>query len=220
MVRSNSAADRAYIAIHDMILSREFDAGEPMSEYRLSEVLSLSRTPVREALKRLELRGLLENLPGRGMFVRRYTVKDVIELSEARREIECVAIRKMAMAPNQEDVDAMRAIATEAQKAIDAGDVDSSVDIGDRFHAIIRNRLDNSRLGQLLDEVREQSMYLSRIEVQTGRGAEIAGTAASDHFEIADLLEKGDVAGADGLMRRHLTTHENELLSLASAGVI
>lgn len=220
MVRSNSAADRAYIAIHDMILNREFDAGEPMSEYRLSERLSLSRTPVREALKRLELRGLLENLPGRGMFVRRYTIKDVIELSEARREIECIAIRKMAMAPNQDDLDAMRAIATEAQNALDAGEVLSTVDIGDRFHTIIRNRLDNSRLRELLDEVAEQSLYLSRIEVQTGRGAEIASTAVSDHLEIVELLAKGDVAGAEAIMRRHLTTHENELLSLASAGVI
>lgn len=220
MPRTESAADRAYGAIHQLIMSREFEIGEPISEYRVSERLELSRTPVREALKRLEQRGLLESFPGRGMFVRRYTIKDVIEITEVMREVECVAIRKMIANPVQKDIDRLHEIVTEQASAFERGDLDKALSDGRAFHNLISARVDNSRLHAAVADAGEQSDYLSRLEVQTSQGNEITAAAVDEHRQLVELLAKGDGEGAEVLLREHLSTHEGELLLLASAGVL
>lgn len=201
-------------------MNREFATGEPISEYRLSERLSLSRTPVREALKRLELRGLLESFPGRGMFLRRYTIRDVVEISEVMREIECVAIRKLIANPSTATIARLRDVAEEQAASFEGGELDKALTDGRAFHDLISDHVDNSRLRAALADAGAQSDYLSRIEVQTTRGNEITLVAVEEHRELAGLLAKGDGEAADALMRKHLSTHESELLALASAGVL
>src|SRR5580658_8176768 len=89
----NSRHEQAYAEIRQRILKGDLLPDEPLSEYRLAEQLQLSRTPVREALKRLEFEGLVRFVLNRGAFVAGLSVRDLVEIYQLREQLESFAAR-------------------------------------------------------------------------------------------------------------------------------
>ena len=78
------------------IITNALKPGDPLNEGILSKELKISKTPVREALQQLEKKGLVENIPGKGAFVSRFSFQDIRELFEIREILECEVIRRVA----------------------------------------------------------------------------------------------------------------------------
>jgi DNA-binding GntR family transcriptional regulator len=95
MLSAASTADRAYAYVKGEILARRFAAHELLSEGQLAEAVGASRTPVREALLRLEGEGLVRLLPKRGALVLPVTVDEMADVMETRRLVESFAVRKV-----------------------------------------------------------------------------------------------------------------------------
>ncbi len=92
----SSLADRVYLALEDAILSGQIKLGGRLLENDIAEKLSVSRAPLREALRRLHFEGLAETIPRRGTYVIKPSRQDIIDLLQVREELECLAARLAA----------------------------------------------------------------------------------------------------------------------------
>ena len=98
-VMPNSAKSKKMIVYENLkrrIITNILKPGDPLNEGVLSKELKISKTPVREALQQLEKKGLVENIPGKGAFVSRFSFQDIRELFEIREILECEVIRRVA----------------------------------------------------------------------------------------------------------------------------
>src|SRR3954469_26061544 len=112
-VEASLLADRAYVAIRDLIVSLRLAPGSLIDERRLVESLEIGRTPVREALRRLAHEQLVEGFPRRGMFVSGVDVRDLARISEGREVLEPEAPRLAAERATDAEREQLSAIAEE-----------------------------------------------------------------------------------------------------------
>lgn len=127
---ANSLAEQAYARLRDILVMLDIAPGEPIREADLAEELGIGRTPIREALKRLESEHLVVSYPRRGTFATQVEIADLVDISELRTILEPVAARRAAACQDPQLRDQLAALAEEAA-AIDAGAVDAGGSEGD-----------------------------------------------------------------------------------------
>jgi DNA-binding GntR family transcriptional regulator len=208
-----SSQMRAYEAIRRWILRGELAPEAPLSETQLAVQLELSRTPVREALKRLEHEGLVRSFPHRGTFVTAVSVQDILEIYQIREELEGMAAR---VAAEQMPSEASAALAAELDRAAAFVGEPFALEAaeGDRlFHRGVVDATRNSRLGSLLATIDDQ---MHRIRVISSRSAPwVAGTLV-EHRRILECIVARDPQGAEALMRRHLQLARENAIRLVT----
>jgi len=203
--------DLVYEKLRRAIIDQTFEAGEPLREAALTARFGVSKTPIREALVRLEQDGLVEIAPYRGARAKRYTRGDLHEIYEAREILEAECVRRAATAPDPELVRRLRANVERTAAALAAGRHDEAADGLDEFDAILFSQLRNS----LLDEIQQRlSAHLQRVN-RVGRTEERSASSAEQHRLIAAAIADGDAARADTLLRDHLrSVLESQLVHL------
>ena len=90
--KNGSLGSQIFVLLRDRILNEEYDKGQKLNELALVRELNISRTPIREALKQLELEGLVESIPNKGVFVKGFSPRDIDDMFEIRKELESLAI--------------------------------------------------------------------------------------------------------------------------------
>src|SRR6188768_653952 len=149
--------DQAYRHIHGKLLSGELPAGHVLSEHSLAREIGISRTPVREAIRRLEQEGILEQVPRYGTIVRRPERRDLEELYQLREALEPYAVAQVAGRLNGEDLamlarlcDEIRVIAAAVKKAgrdvVDAALMRRLLSADLAFHMVLLRASGNRRL--------------------------------------------------------------------------
>lgn len=182
------------------ILAHRLRPGERLIESALTKRFSVSRGPVREALRRLAAEGLIEHAPHRGAVVRRLSPRDIAELFQIRVEMEALAARLAAQSQNQ----AARANFVEKIAMIFADAprrMETYLDENAGFHAAVLSLADNTQLQELSARLR-----LTLIMAQVGGALTEAVMRASvgEHRAIAAAIVDGDGVAAAGAMRAHL----------------
>jgi DNA-binding GntR family transcriptional regulator len=207
---SNSAVAQAYLKLREMILTGELAPGTPLSEYQLVRSLSVSRTPIREALSRLQSVGLVRGVPHRGMFVRELGPRDVVEIFEIREQLEPFAVRRFIERGMDEAVlQRLEAEADEAPKLMAEGRYREGVILGSRLHDTLIAASGNTRLNEILAELGDQIWLLSMVGIRApGRPEE----ASREHQELLALIRARDADGAEAYMRQHLRNEGRALL--------
>jgi DNA-binding GntR family transcriptional regulator len=133
----DTLADRAYVSIEDLIISSELPPRSFVSEAQLSKHLQIGRTPVREALKRLELDGLVMIVPSRGIMVTELDLRNYLLLLEVRRELErLIAVRAARHATHAQKQE-LTSLAKEMRRAAKILDYDSYRHIDNTFNHLI-----------------------------------------------------------------------------------
>ena len=192
--------DLVYEKLRAAIIDQTFPAGEPLREAALTERYGVSKTPIREALVRLEQDGLVEIAPYRGARAKRYTRADLHEIYAAREILESECARRAALEHDPAFVARLRTNVERTDAALAADDLDGVADALDEFDAILFSQLRNS----LLDDLQERlSAHLQRVG-QVGRSAERFARSSREHASIVDAIADGDVALADRRLRDHL----------------
>jgi len=201
--RPRYLGDSVYGALRQAILGRKFDPGEPLTEGDLCRRFGVSRTPVREALAKLERDHLVRVVPKKGAFVRSLSHDEIRELYQVREELEALAVRLAGAKVQPGDLEALearfRALDLDARGA---GAAHAEVRaLGDEFHRYLLKRADNTKLLQVLEQMREevQPVWTMSI-VAPGR----AQALVREHLAIIDALKRADVRRAERLMRRHI----------------
>jgi DNA-binding GntR family transcriptional regulator len=207
---ATSAVAQAYLQLREQILSGQLTPGTPLSEYQLAKALSVSRTPVREALSRLQAIGLVRSVPARGMFVRELGPQDVVEILEIREQLECLAVRRVVEhGVPESSLTRWEQETDEAARLIAAGELPQALALGCKLHDELISEAGNGRLAEILAQLGEQIWLLGMVGIRApGRPPE----ANREHQELLDLLRKGDADGAEASMRQHLRNEGRILL--------
>jgi DNA-binding GntR family transcriptional regulator len=207
---TQSAVTQAYLRLREMILSGELAPGTPLSEYQLVRSLEVSRTPIREALSRLQSVGLVRGVPQRGMFVREMGPQDVVEIFEIREQLEPLAVRRFVEQGFDEALLAqLEREADEAPQLMAQGKLREGVILGSRLHDALIAAAGNSRLTEILAELGDQIWLLSMVGIHApGRPQE----ASREHQELLALIRARDADAAADFMRQHLRNEGRALL--------
>lgn len=195
-----SAADVAYWAIRDAVRNRIIRSGEALVEVTLANALSMSRTPIREALRRLELERLIVNLPRRGLVVPNITLGDLVEIFEIREVLEALATRRAAMGMGPAEIEALRATLLESEEAAETEDLHALSVSSYRFHSLIRAGSKNSRLPDLIHllEDSHRSWWMTQF------APERAAAAVLEHRGIFEAIAAGESDEAERLAKDHV----------------
>lgn len=200
------AAERVYAHVKQGVLDRRYEGGTLLTEGELAEAVGVSRTPVREALLKLEVEGLLRLYPKKGALVLPVSVQEIADVVETRLLVETHSVRKAVPAPSALIARLEELLAQQREQAA-AGDL-SAAAVTDRcFHAEIVRSGGNEILARLYDQLRDRQLRMG-VAVMHSHPDRIAKTLA-EHEEILEALRCGDADGAVAVVTRHVGWFQN-----------
>jgi DNA-binding GntR family transcriptional regulator len=193
--------DTVYAALRRAILEREFDPGEPLTEHELCRRFKVSRTPVREALAKLERDHLVRVVPKKGAFVHTLSSGEVRELYQLREALEALAVRLAAPRVDAADLAGFETRFREL-RARGAGVAYPEVRaLGEEFHGYLIKQAGNARLAEILDEIRDRIRSVWTLSILARRRVQ---DLVGEHLAIIDALERRDTRRAERLMVVHV----------------
>jgi DNA-binding GntR family transcriptional regulator len=205
----------AYVPLRVAVLQRLKSAivdgtlqpGLLLSENAIASRLSVSRTPVREAIRVLEQEGLVSILPGRKVIVSMPTAQDIREIYDIRLILETEALRRIA-ARQSDLIPQLRQSVERQRAALAQEDLADLRKMNAQFHKLITSSLCNNRLEQLLETVHDS---VSRFRLYSLEQEGWAEKGVAEHDQLISFLEEGDVEGATSLLKQHLKTAQKIL---------
>jgi DNA-binding GntR family transcriptional regulator len=198
-LRTRSRADFVYDSLRDAIWEGRIARGERVREEEIARILGVSRTPVREALQRLQRRGLLVTGPGRGLIVAELSKREVIELYAMREILEGSAARFAAQRAMRPEIDILYRLQRDLADAPD--DALVLVKLNRRFHQAIYDAAHNQYLTQTLDTLHD-SMAL--LHSTTFRAPNRRRESDEEHRRIVSAIERHDADAAEAIAREHI----------------
>jgi DNA-binding GntR family transcriptional regulator len=198
-LRTRSRADFVYDSLRDAIWEGRIGRGERVREEEIARSLGVSRTPVREALQRLQRRGLLVNGLGRGLIVAELSKREVIELYAMREILEGSAARFAAQRAMRPEIDILDRLQRDLAEAPD--DALLLVKLNRRFHQAIYDAAHNQYLPQTLDTLHD-SMAL--LHSTTFRAPNRRRESDEEHRRIVSAIERHDADAAEAIAREHI----------------
>ncbi|HOA14738.1 MAG TPA: GntR family transcriptional regulator [Bacillota bacterium] len=189
----------AYNVIRGRILSCELQPGAPISEQDLIKELGISRTPIREALNRLEAEHLVTIYPKRGIFVTEVSIKDIMDIYMLREAIEPIAAR---LAATNMDFDKLKALHDKYYSQEARHDLESYIEADLEFHKLVAESTGNMYLEQILKNLYAQN---SRIRIISKvRIKEHEAEAWLEVTKVIEALMDRDPSRAEDLMKKHI----------------
>ena len=200
--------DVVFNTLRDAILKGELEPGERLMEIQLAERLGVSRTPIREAIRKLELEGLVLMIPRKGAEVAKISEKSLRDVLEVRRSLEELAAE---LACQRMDAEALKDL-EDAQKAfiqaVESGETMTMAEADEHFHDVIYMGTGNTRLVQILNNLREQ-MYRYRVEYL--KNNEVYEQLLEEHEFLIQAVIKHDKAQAKDIICRHIDNQEKAI---------
>ena len=187
--------DVVFNTLRQAILKGELKPGERLLEIALAERLGVSRTPVREAMRKLEQEGLVVMIPRRG--------------AQVRIALENVAIEKACKLITEDELGRLWVAAKEFEKTKAEGNLVRLAETDVAFHEIIYQASDNKRLNQVLNNLREQ-MYRYRVEYL--KEEQTRNLLVSEHEELVKAIREGDVQKAQDISFHHLENQRKAII--------
>ncbi len=201
--------DVVFKTLRQAILKGELSPGERLMEIQLAKKLGVSRTPIREAIRKLELEGLVLMIPRRGAEVAGITEKNLRDVLEVRRALEDLAIDLACQRMKEEQLDELEKAEEEFAKAIEDNDAIMIAQYDERYHDIIYQSTGNDKLISMLGNLREQ-MYRYRLEYI--KEADKRPVLVIEHRNILKALKARKVNEAKQAMREHI---DNQVLTVS-----
>ncbi len=206
--RPASLRDHAYTALRDAIVSGRLAPGERLRDPELEQWLGVSRTPIREAIARLETAGLVRTRRAKATEVAPLDEREALAAQRIAASLHELAVRDGAAQLTRADLDEMRAANERFDAALAAGDVDAAIAADDAVHAVPVRASANPLLPVLLEQV---TPLLRRLE--RARFSSLAGRdSVHAHARIIDLCASGEVEAAATATRENWHTLERLLI--------
>lgn len=221
MVKSSDRLiDSVYARLRDMILLNELRAGQKLFDRDLAEELGVSRTPVREALGRLAMMGLVEARSRRGYFVPQYSPDEVSELYEFRKILEVSAARLAAQHARPEHIAEFDRILTELDgMSPDPSNYAKIVELDLKIHRFIGEASCNKLLCQAIHNLMDRVMCFLWVDWADPGGStpESITTSNREHKRLITMIKEHDADGAAVLLGNHIDEARNVMARLLKA---
>ena len=203
--------DVVFNTLREAILRGELKPGERLMEIQLANKLGVSRTPIREAIRKLELEGLVLMIPRKGAEVAQITEKSLRDVLEVRRALENLAVQLACLRMSPQTLADLKAAARAFEEILGGEDVTAVAEADVAFHDVIYMATDNQRLISLLNNLREQ-MYRYRVEYLKKK--ECHKQLLWEHQEIIRAIEAGEIDVATKITEQHI---DNQVEAVSDA---
>ena len=211
IAQRKSLGQHVFENLKSAIIKGDLSAGDRLIENQLAETLGISRTPVREAIHKLEREGFLRKKPGGGFSVLGLSREDVIETFGIRSVLESYAARlaaqkhrKQALKPLEKKTDAF-------QRHLDSGDFESLPDINTEFHDLLYGLSESPRLIKMIHNLRDQIFRFRQIIL---KDANLAKVSNQDHKDMLTQIRQGDGESVERLVREHIMRGQQAVLDV------
>lgn len=206
--------DVVFNTLRKAILMGDLGPGERLMENQLAEKMGVSRTPIREAIRKLELEGLVVMVPRKGAQVAEITVKDVKDVLEVRGALEELAVRLACKKITEEAVQNLQSTMKKFTEALENDDLEQLIHLDIEFHDIIFESTENEKLIQIINNLREQ-VYRFRAAYLQQKAVHL--TIDEEHRSITAAIMKQDVEEAARLTVEHIRNQERSVIKMVQA---
>jgi GntR family transcriptional regulator, rspAB operon transcriptional repressor len=215
--RERRVPGQVYDLLHAKLLLGDFDENEPLNERRLSEWLGVSRTPIREALRKLNDEGLIEIIPHVGCKVVPIDQTRVRELCQIRTELECLAVRSAAANFTETAGAQLESLIAEQAQTVVLGDLVRNIAVDGQFHRALATLSGMQTLGEFTDRVMGGILRARHLSIRIpGRLHE----PIEEHRQILAALRTQDPEASSLAMRNHLELSYRSIAQALAAAQI
>ena len=196
-----SIADQVFEKLERDILIGEYNRGDVLTESKLSEILEVSRTPIREAFKQLESEGLMEYIPNRGCFARGFTRRDMHDIYSVRKALEQLAVEWAVERISDEEIESLKSQIDLMEFYTKRNDVKKCLDLDIEFHQTIYGSTRSRFLSQIL---RSYQDYIVQARLVASYDEQMLKDVLEEHMAILNAVVNRDPQNASEKMRIHL----------------
>ena len=215
IAQSELVIDDVYARLHGMVVSNVLRSGQKLVDRELAELLGVSRTPVREALGRLAMTGLIENRARRGYYVSRFSADEISDLYEFRVMLEVNAATLAARHARPSDLDEFEHIlGSLGCSSPEPRHLATAVRLDLEIHDLIARASGNRSLHQAIRSVLDKVMCFVSVEIAN---REALAAAYHEHCELFQLIKGRDEEGAADLIRMHVDNARESLVNVFQA---
>lgn len=201
MAESKPIREIAYDTLKHAIITGEIPAGSRIVETDYAERMHISRTPLREALRKLEQDGLVEYVMRRGVVVRAFTVEDVMEIYTIRNSLEMLTLPAIIEKATPDDVAELRRMLNEMDEFDRQNNIEELSPRARAFHARLTSICGQKRI---LRVIAGQDEYITRFSAVSISKENRRHAAHEEHYKLVDYVEKKDLESFERLMRKHI----------------
>jgi len=203
----------AYEKIKKKILQHQLDFGQRLKEDNFSRELSLSRTPIREALIMLEKEGLLTRSQGRGFYIQRFSMKDVYDFYEFRNILETASTDLIISNITNRNINGLSEVLEKVKRIIKKGNSGEALAVGIQFHIKIIEMCKNDMIINSLKNCYERLILIS----WSSHEIEASTESAQEHEEILSALKSKDLDGLRMRIHQHIVNARDRTLDIFKA---
>lgn len=202
----------AYETLKNAIITGEIPAGERIVETEYANRLHISRTPLREALRKLERDGLVEYMVRRGVVVRAFTIDDIEQIYTIRNVLEMLTLPSIIENVTPEHIADLRQRVDEMDRYVKANDIDKISPLARAFHNAITNISQKKRILRIIES---QDSYITRFSAISIAKENRLEQAHTEHHLMVDYLKAKDLQRFTALMQEHIEhSKQNCLVAL------
>ena len=193
--------EMVYEELKMQILKGSIIPGTRMMEVELAEEMGVSRTPIREAIRKLEKEGLVTIEPRRGAYASMISTEDMVEILEVRQDLEALAAYFAADRMTEEKIEELREVSNSYNEAVKSGKMEDMIKYDTRFHHIIVESCRNKNLVQMIEQLQELVLRFRYIYYDNFRRAE---NMPDEHEAIVAAISEGNADKARAAADIHI----------------
>jgi DNA-binding GntR family transcriptional regulator len=210
--------DKAYSTIKQKLLQRDIRPGERIREDLLAEEISMSRTPVREAISQLTTEGFIVNLPRKGLFCASIDREEMLDFLKIREALETLAVQECIDRVTDEEIHHLDMILIDFEQALISGDRRQASEMDSQFHIAIAEISKSKKLIRFISEMSD-FMSLARSKERPDLTVEEKGMSISQHQEILYAIRQRDIPKAVEAVRVNIRGMKRKLGLEAAAHI-
>ena len=214
MMESRPIREIAYEVLKKAIITGEIPAGERIVETDYADRLHISRTPLREALRKLERDGLVEYVMRRGVIVHAFTTEDVEQIYTIRNCLELLTLPDIIEKATPEDIAHLQEMLAKMDELNEKNDVEALSPVARDFHTAITAISGKNRILRVIEG---QDEYIRRFSAMAIKQEDRRNEANEEHHRLVDLIEQKDLPAFEALMKQHIERSKECCLAALAA---
>lgn len=212
--KNKSMCEKVYDTLKQMIIDGVIKPGERIIETEYSNKFQISRTPIREAIRMLELEGLVESQTTGGVIVKTLTREEISEIYKIRIALESLIIEEIIKKINNQDIKKLEKVLKNTKKAFEVKDIEKVFSLFTEFNQIL---YDIASLPKVTGMINNINLYLKRFRKLSIDNPSRKEEAFEDHVQILEAIKNKELSTAISINRMHLEKSMNFILSKLSA---
>lgn len=213
---ASSGTERAYAAIKLLAINYEFPPGQNINEKQLSEQFGVSRTPIREALNRLAVEGLLNFIPNKGYSARDLNVTEIVELFEVRLALEIAAFRYAVDRATDAEIDILHQYWQSVGEAYDGMSVSEIAQRDEEFHERLAALSNNQQLLSSIRQIADRIRFCRVIDLENRTRRR---PLYDEHIDILNALQNRDAESGAKALKDHIAMSRDKAVEVIKEGL-